>query len=465
MNFDYRNYEAAGAGGGSFQTSEKGFFARIYFGSLSGVMYRTVYMICLMSALLCGAACAGSFFPFYENLQAEEGAFFAVRPFYSKTVVPEGEIRDVLWPLYSRKSFKNEETSRALFFWFTHNFNADSQTPRVRNWLLPFYFQGRDANGEDYFALFPLGGTVHEILGRDQIAFALFPLFGKSQINEVKTTSVLWPVYSRTRGDGIRRDRVFPIIGKSVLDDQYEKKFFCWPFWNSAEYFYPGDSGTSWILFPICGRSQMDRERTWWVIPPFFRFTDGARQDRMFCPWPFVQTLKSDVRDKLWIWPLWGRDRRPDGTRSFAVWPLLWSERSEDHSRVKTRKMALPFFYREREVLQEGAAPAEVSSSWRVWPLMSCQREGAASRLRMLELWPVKNSGPVERNWSPLWTLYQRTRDAGAVQTDLLWFAWHSEKNLEADRSEWSLLKGLLAYKRDGDAKRLRFFWMQRGDE
>jgi hypothetical protein len=430
-------------------------------------MTRTGLFLGCVIAALCGSASAEGLNPFYENRQTDKGSFFAVRPFYSRTVLEEGEVRDVLWPLYSRKSFRNEKTSRALFFWFTHQFDADSESPRERNWLLPFYFQGRDKNGEDYFALFPLGGTIHEFLGRDQIAFALFPVFGKSQINEVKTTSVLWPVFSRTRGDGIRRDRVFPILGNSSLEGKYDKRFVLWPFWNSADYFYPGDSGRSWLLFPFCGRSQMDRESTWWVIPPFFRFTDGERQDRMFCPWPFIQTLKSDERDKLWIWPLWGRDVRAQGAvrRSFAAWPFLWSERAEDESRVKTRQMALPFVYREREVLQADEEQTELSSYWKIWPLMSRQCEGESTRFRLLELWPLKNSGPVERNWSPLWTLYKRTSEAGTVQKDLLWFAWHSEKNSQSHHSEWSLLKGLLAYKRDGDAKSGRLFWMQWGTQ
>jgi len=415
--------------------------------------------------MLCGAGFAGSFKPFYDHFQTEEGSFFAVRPFYSHTTVKEGEIRDFIWPLYSRKSFLDEETSRAFLFYFTHQFNADEENPRYRRWLFPFYFQGRDAQGKTYSACVPLGGTLREFLGRDKISFLLFPLLGKSQINDVKTTSVFWPIYSRTRGSGIQRDRVFPLVGKSMLEGKYEKRFVLWPFWTSADYFYPGNEGRSWVLFPLCGRTKTKIEETLWVAPPLFRFTRGEKENRIFCPWPFFQKIDSERRNKLYVWPLWGRTQLADGQshRSFLLWPLLWSERAEQDCLLKTRKMAFPFFFLERgfsaeENLPE-EKPTEVSRYWKVWPLMSWQRDEHASRFQMLELWPVKNSAPVERNWAPLWRLYKRTNTDGLIQKDVFWFVWHSEREAAANRAEWSLLKGLLSYKKEEGRRGVRLLY------
>jgi len=455
----------------------KEFVIRAAFGSVCAVMtYRKNirgFLIGLAAGVLCTTAGAESFFPFYDNLTTTNGSFFAVRPFYSRTVVEEGQIRDYFWPLYSRKEFKEEKTSRALAFWWTHQFDAQDESPRDRNWLLPFYFQGRDVNGQSYFALFPLGGTINEFLGRDEIAFVLFPIFGKSRINDVKTTSVLWPIYSHTRGTGIARDRVFPIYGQSELEGKYEKKFILWPFWTSADYFYPGNAGKAWILFPLYGQARMEQEKTVWVIPPFFRFTKGEKQDKLYCPWPFVQKLESESRSKFYIWPLWGRDERTAGPsrRTFLLWPLLWSTQTQDAHSVKTSRKALPFFYQEfrvqksevggqESVTDSSSGPqAKVSNYWKIWPLMSWQREGGESRFRMLELWPLKNTAPLERNWTPLWTLYKRTDREGVVRKDVLWFGWHSESEPAVDRKEWSLLKGLLSYKREADAQSVRILY------
>lgn len=419
----------------------------------------------LTAAVLCGTAAASAVDPFYADVHKDDGSFFAVRPFYSKTTLEEGQIQDYFWPLYSRKSFKNERNSRAFIFYYTHQFDVQKETPRQRRWLLPVFFQGRSVTGEEYLALFPFGGTIREFLGRDELSFVLFPAYGKSRINEVETTSVLWPLYSRTRGDGIQRDRVFPIAGKSVLEGKYDKRFILWPFWTSADYFYPGDSGKSWILFPVCGYSDMDQERTLWLAPPFFRFTAGVKQDRIYCPWPFFQKIDSEWHDKFYLWPLWGEDQYKGGLnhRTFLFWPLLWSEKSEQAHLVKTRRLALPFFYHERNVLKEAGIPAEeratVSSYLKIWPLMSWQKENSASRFRMLELWPLKDTAPVERNWAPFWTLYQRTHRDGADRRDVLWFVWESEKKSAENCSECSLLKGLFSYKKQDDSKKFRFLY------
>ena len=435
----------------------------------NGLVFRGI--VGLVAVLCCATTFAGSFFPFYDDVETDRGSLFAVRPFYSHAVFEEGEVRDVFWPLYTRKSFKDEQMSRGLIFWYTHTFNTQEDSLRYRNWLLPFYFQGRDVCGEPYFALFPFGGTIHEFLGRDEIWFALFPLFGKSRINDLQTTSVLWPIYSHTRGEGVRRDRVFPLVGRSVREGQFDKQFVLWPFWTSAEYFYPGNSGKSWILFPLYGHTKLEQEETTWVLPPFFRFTKGEKENRMLCPWPFVQEVESESRNKLYIWPLWGVNNAVDGAwqRTFLCWPLLWSERAEDQGLVTLTKRVVPFVRTRRTIQREEGVPEaeslEVSHEWAVWPLMSRQCAGENSRFRVLDLWPVRNSAPVERNWAPLWTLYQRTAQQGVVSKDVLWFAWHSEKEPAADRAEWSLLKGLLAYKRDGASSNVRFLYFMRFGE
>ena len=94
---------------------------------------------------------------------------------------------------------------------------------------------------------------------------------------------------------------------------------------------------------------------------------------------------------------------------------------------------------------------------------MSWRQEENLSRLRMLELWPVKDSAPIERNWAPFWTLYKRTNVDGLIRKDVCWFAWHSEKDAAADHTEWSLLKGLLSYKNESGVRSGRVLWFKLG--
>ncbi len=395
-----------------------------------------------------------------------EGTVCAVHPFYSRTKTAEGTVTDVLWPLYSRKTFRDERSSRGLFFYFTHEFETDKPAPhRRRRWLIPFFFEGRDAAGERYAALFPLGGTVHEFVGRDEIAFVLFPLYVSSRVNDVQSTSLLWPVFSRTRGEGVRRDRVFPLYGRSRREGAYDKQFVLWPIWNRAEYQYSGNEGRVWILFPLLGRADLAHEKTWWLLPPLFRFTRGEHENKLFCPWPFVQKISGEVHDKLYLWPLWGRDQYAGGInhRTFVLWPFFWSERSAQGRLTKTRRMAVPFFYLEREFFNEPGVPKaqrrELSREWKLWPLMNGRRDETGSRFRMLDLWPVHDDAPVERNWAPVWTLFERTAKEDRTQTRLLWGLWTAEQDRSAERGKWSLLNGLLEYHHNDEGRGLRLFY------
>jgi hypothetical protein len=426
--------------------------------------------LCLaVVALLGDPAGAARLDPFYADVQTPEGSFFAVRPFYSRAVTDEqGQVQDFLWPLYSRKEFKNEQSSRTLLFRYKHTFHDGENPARYRNWVLPVWFHGRDANGQRYLSVFPLGGTLNEFLGRDEITYVLFPLYGKSRINDVKTTSVLWPIYSHTRGEGIQRDRVFPLYGKSVLENKYEKKFVLWPFWTSADYFYPGDSGRSWILFPLCGRANLDKERTLWVVPPLFRFTEGERQSRTWCPWPFFQKVTGPRENRLYFWPIWGEKETHKSRRAFALWPFLWSLQNEEREATRTRRMALPVWFSDHLVAHpaDDVPATTVSDYWKIWPLMSYCREEKTTRFRMLELWPLRNSPPVERNWAPFWTLYQKSSVEGVVRRDALWFVWNSESEPATGRKEWSLLKGLAACKTQDEHRSLQLlYWIRMGGE
>lgn len=417
------------------------------------------------TAALCTALCVTAA---AESPPADrpDGTVRALHPFYSYTETEDGTIVDVLWPLYSRKTFADERSSRGLFLYYTHEFETDEPPPhRRRRWLLPFLFEGRDAVGQRYAALFPLGGTIHEFLGRDEIAFALFPLFVSSRINDVQSTSVLWPVFSRTRGEGVRRDRIFPLYGRSRRAGVYEKRFVLWPIWNDAHYLHPEEEGRVWILFPLIGRAELAHEQTWWLLPPLFRFTRGDRQDKLFCPWPFIQKVNDKVHDKLYLWPLWGRDQYAGGInhRTFVLWPIFWSERTAQGDITKTRRIAMPFFYLERDVLNEEGVPKkqrrELSREWKLWPLMNGQRDETGSRFRMLDLWPVNEDAPVERNWAPVWTLFEHREEKDRTQTRLLWGLWTSNTDRSAKQGKWSLLNGLLEYHHSKDGRGLRLFY------
>ena len=165
--------------------------------------------------------------PIYERAISTNGARLrAVRPFYSSFTDPatERHKKDILWPIAASTQFRKEFRWRVLLTWYT-DFDRTDPKSRYRFWSVPIYFQGRDINKSRYMAVFPLGGRVCEILGRDEVTFVLFPIYMRSHVNEVETRDVLWPIFSRTEGKGIYRKRVFPFYGRNYHRDRFEKRF------------------------------------------------------------------------------------------------------------------------------------------------------------------------------------------------------------------------------------------------
>jgi len=431
--------------------------------------------------------------PVWERVDQADRAFVALRPIYARAVdqVDGKTTCDYLWPLAGRRIFQGEQIDRVLIFWRQVDDIADPRSRR-RTWLLPILFQGRDRAGARYRALFPLLGSIHEIFGLDRVFFVLFPLYSHSQKNDLDTHNFLWPIMSRTTGEGVYRFRIFPFFGVSRRDKAYQKRFVMWPVWTSVRYYYPHSHGGGYILFPLWGHLNLSDQESWWVLPPFFRFHRGEKLNLVYAPWPFFQWSSGDV-DKLYLWPLWGRRSSKTVQSWFALWPIMWHWRIERTGRECRRLLVLPFLYHEevrRTKLDSGSpdtganrtgAVVVESRYWKLWPLISYRRQAAERRLRLLELWPLKDTPPVERSWARLWTIYEYRADGECAESELLWGIYRHQRrgrtscywsifplfDMERQRAgagllRWNILKGLLGYERRGNRCGLRLLYVIR---
>lgn len=418
--------------------------------------------------------------PFFEMAQSTQGwRLVAIRPFYSEAEDPAGgrALEDYFWPLATWRKNGAEESSRYLvFFQFKHGEPKPDQ--RYRFWLLPFYFEGRDASGATYRAVFPFGGTIKEFLGRDEISFVLFPIRSTSKLNDLETSNWLWPIISTTKGEGVHRHRVFPLYGRSTREGAYDKRFILWPIYTEATYFYPGSSGSGFLLVPIYGHMKLENQESWWVLPPFFRYVKGNKATRLVAPWPFIQWETGET-ERLYFWPLYGRKKVGNYDRTFVVWPIFWREHNERANEQRDAWMMIPFYFHSR-VAEQGQPPKK--RYVKLWPLFSYRRDGDESKFRMLELWPIADHGAVERNWAPLWTVYSTVRVGENVDREFLWGLYRDQRRSdrarrwtlfpvwdwarEADRTEWSFLEGLIGRERTGSAVRWRMlYFITFGDE
>ncbi len=426
--------------------------------------------------------------PFWEAAQGPGGMRLRAvpRPLYARATDPATDRSswDCLWPAASGRAFGAERYWRALTTYFFDKDRTDPES-QYRFWILPLWFHGRDENGRGYAALFPLGGEVRNILWKDRIRFFLWPLWARSAVNDVRTTDVLWPLYSRTTTpDGhLEKLRVFPFYARTKNARQHEKHTVLWPFWTHARYTHPKAPGTAWVLFPLCGRVDLEGQKGWMVLPPFFQRIGGDRQTRLFCPWPFFQR-ETGYRTRLSVWPLWGY--RKDGVldRRYWLWPIITREKNTWGGRKITRWSVAPFW---NCVSQTAALPpaerqaaAAVANRTKLWPLCSRQvdREAGTCLWRAPDLWPAVHPPPVERSWAPLWTLWDYRRNGERRDLDVLWGLYRDTRRKDNARAvslfplwqheraaggrRWSVLKGLLAYDRTATNRQVRLLWLGR---
>lgn len=429
--------------------------------------------------------------PFYESaISTQEMTFSAFRPFFSRIEDPPHDrtAKDYLWPIATSRSLNDESNWRTVIF-FGYRHTTNDVAKRYRLWLFPFYFEGRDGKGATYRAVFPFGGSLHDFLGRDEIRFVLFPIRSTSRLNDLETSNWLWPIVSKTTGGDVYRRRVFPFYGVSRKDGRFERKFILWPFWTQARFTHPKSSGSGFILFPIVGHMKLTDQETWWVIPPLFRHTRGEEMDRTLAPWPFIQYARAPGRssgkpaqdEKLYLWPLWGHRHVGNHDVTFWIWPLIWQHEVERVGETQHRFRVAPFFLNERTERPPGETRARYQ---RFWPLYSYRRIEEESRFRVLELWPFAETGGIERNWAPFWTLYSRMRSGEAVDSELLWGLYRNQKRGDAARywslfpivdwrrddeaghlRRWNLLKGLIGFERDDSRAFLRLlYFLKFGD-
>ena len=420
------------------------------------------------------------FGPIVERQEHDNGVFFALRPLNASVTDTHRnrKVRDILWPLAMIKDLDNETSVRFLIF-FGHDFERKEAT-RHRVHIYPFYYQGRSSEGERYWALFPLGGKICEFLGRDKMVFFLFPLYSYTRINDVKTHTVLWPIFSVTKGADVSRLKVWPLYGVSKREGRYTKSFALWPIWTHARYYGEGHSGYAYVLFPLFGRVKMDKQSSVMILPPLFRWSKSEDYWKLNCPWPFLRFAGGPNYSKTYIWPIWGNRKTEFGNKWFFLWPVLRGERLAlaDGGRVRRFRIFPLLAY---ESVKGRENPALNSKFVKVWPLFSYRRKGEVAQYRMLSLWPARNNQPIERNWAPFWSIYSHHRNGDRIEDEVLWglFSHRREsgksRNLQlfplmgwkTDQDEeklgWSVFKGLIAYDRVGERRRYRILYIPIG--
>jgi hypothetical protein len=419
--------------------------------------------------------------PLFHYEVADLWEQWAVSPFLSYTYDRgiDGEGLDFLYPFITYDRFGEEY--RLRFFLLTTLSGGEHQSgdrPR-RFTIFPFIFRQWSTTPErEYWALFPLGGTIRDRLFRDEIRFALFPLFARTRRGDAVTENYLYPIFHWRHGPGLRGWQFFPLAGyeeraSSVITNRYgdaeirpghRKTSVLWPVYFRNDLGLGTTNPVSQrLLLPLYARERSPaRDSSTWLWPLFTYTEDRARQYREWdMPWPLVVFARGEGKTANRVWPFYSRVRGGTLESAFYAWPIYKYNRQHSPPFDRERTRILFFLY--SQVTERNEELGTTLRRWDLWPLFSRRANpDGTERLQVLALVEplLPRNEPIQRNYSPLWSLWRSERNeaTGASSQSLLWNLYRRDVKRGGQRS--SAMFGLFQYEAKPTGKRLRLFYL-----
>ncbi|GFO55488.1 hypothetical protein GMSM_24950 [Geomonas sp. Red276] len=416
-----------------------------------------------------------------------EGRETAFRPFFYRTDNLKNETTSTYF-LYPSAFFETTplaDTYEVFRLFQKTDYRKDEGAGKKEQgtMLFPFYISGRSESHGEYRSYFPFYGDIYDRFWRDEYHFVMFPLYGSTVKKGTTTRHYLWPIFSTTSGEKESGFEFFPLYGHSAKEGVYKKHYLIWPLFTWWDTGLNTDNPKSQLtFFPLYSRMESPKASSRSYLWPFmgYKVDREKKQEEVDYFWPFVSTIRGEKRNSNNFLPLYSHDQYADGEKSWYLWPLYRHEelRSKEFDRETDR--VLFFLYRGSRETWPKDGRDRVSRA--LWPLFLYKRtpSGISSISLPAPVEPVlfEKEG-IEKNWAPLWRLYQsRWDEDGNSATSFLWNLYWKERRGDElayelfplvsyrglkTESEFKLLKGLFGLKRTGDERELTLLWIPYG--
>jgi hypothetical protein len=420
--------------------------------------------------------------PLYYFEQKDSERLWAVPPLFSygRDEEVDYEQFDLLWKLLSYDRFGDESRLQILQLFSIAGGGTQTETNLHRVTLFPIYFHQRSAIPEkNYAALLPVAGRIQGRFFRDEIRFFLFPLYGQSRKRDVVTDNYLYPLFHLRRGDGLKGWQFWPLFGDehktltsktNVWGDVepiggHRKFFALWPFFHHQRTgLGTTNEAAQQALLPFYSflRSPLRDSTTYfWPLGVTHTLDREKRYDEWGAPWPLIVFTRGEGKTISRVWPFFSHAQNPTLTSDWYLWPVYKYNRFKADPLERERTRILFFLYSHTAL--KNAESGEISRRIDLWPLFTARRDMDGNRrvqfLSLLE--PILPNNPgVERNLSPLWSLWRAERNpkTGATSQSFLWNLYRRETSPETRKC--SLLFGLFQYQSSPDGKQWRVFYI-----
>ena len=419
--------------------------------------------------------------PFYYSQHKYSERTWAFPPLLSCDTSPateSGEL-DFLYPLMTCEHYGTEfrwQLGQLISF---SGGRKPEDIPAKRFTLFPLYFQQRSPDtNENYTAFIPFYGHLKNRLMHDEIFLVMFPFYSETRKKDVITDNYLYPFFHLRHGDGLRGWQVWPFVGDEHKDvttrtngfgeteiiGGHDRFFALWP----VHFRQNNDIGTdnpekfraSLPLYALSRSPQRDSTSVLW---PFFTWIDDREKKyrEWDVPYPFVVIARGEGKTTTRFFPLFSRAHNDAFESDFYLWPVYKYNRL--HTDALDRERTRLFFYLFANVTEKNTETGAERRRVDLWPLFTWHR-GFNGNSRLQILAPIEPVLPdnrgVERNWSPLWSLWrsEASLKTGATSRSLLWNFYRLDAAPCCKKC--SLFFGLFQYQSGGENKRLRLFYV-----
>jgi hypothetical protein len=419
--------------------------------------------------------------PFFYNQQKDTEKTWAIPPLFSHDTNSAVESRedDFVYPLLTYERYGTQYRWQFIQLLSFAGGQEQNDSEKRRFTIFPFYFQQRSPDTNDnYTALVPFYGHLKNRLMRDDIFLVMFPIYSETRKRDVVTDNYLFPFFDLQHGDGLHGWQLWPLFGarnKAVttvtngfgdteIVGGYERYFALWPihFWqnNGIGTDYPEKFRAN---LPLYSYSRSPNCNSTTVLWPFFTWIDEREKKyrEWQAPWPFVIFARGEGKTTSRVWPLFSQSQNTNLESDSYLWPIYRHKAIHAEPLGLTRDSILFFVY--SAVTETNTQTGAEKKRLDMWPFFTWHRDfGGNERLQIFA--PVEPAVPnnrgVERNWSPLWSVWrwEHNPKTGADSRSLLWNLYRRDAATGAKKC--SLLFGLFQYQSDGKNKWLRLFYI-----
>ena len=419
--------------------------------------------------------------PFFYDQQKDSEKTWALPPFFSHDADPSVESReeDFLYPLLTYESYGQEYRWQFLELLSFAGGQEQDGDHEKRFTIYPLYFQQRSTGtNENYTALVPFYGHLEHRLFRDKIFFVMFPIYSQTQKKDIVTDNYLWPFFHVRHGDGLHGWQFWPLVGSEHKDvttqtngfgdtnlvGGHDKFFALWPIYFHDNNGIGTDNPEKFrAVIPLYDYLRSPKLDSTTVLWPFFTWIDEREKKyhEWQGPWPFVIFARGEGKTTDRVWPIFSQSHNNELESDSYLWPVYTFRRTHSDP-LDLRRTRVVFFLYENTV-EKNTATGVDKRRVDMWPFFTYHRDfNGNNRLQILA--PVEPAVPnnrgIERNWSPLWSLWvsENNPKSGARSQSFLWNLYRHESTPTSKKC--SLLFGLFQYQSDTDMKRLRLFYI-----